>query len=137
MKQLLLMMGAVMLFSSSAVAATNTPSGQAIFDRNCSVCHSVNPPPKSAPPIVPMASRYHLKFRTKEEAVAHIAAFLKTPDKAKAIDQQAVTRFGLMPPSTLSAAELRIVAGWVWDQYNPNMGMGFGGQGMGRGRMNP
>ncbi|NHQ60416.1 cytochrome c [Chlorobium sp. BLA1] len=118
---------------SPASMTAATLSGEAIFNRNCSVCHSVAPPPKSAPPIIPLSNRYHLQFHTKKEGVNHIVAYLKAPSKAKAVDPQAITRFGLMPPLRLPDAELSAVAEWVWDQYNPNMGMGRGmGQGMGR-----
>ena len=135
MKRLLMIMGMGMLFSPVVNAATNTPDGQAIFNNNCSVCHSVTPPPKSAPPIIPLASHYHQKFKNKKDGVNHLAAYLKSPNKDKAIDSQAITRFGIMPAQTLPEAELKAVAEWVWDQYNPNMGMGRGmGQGMGMGR---
>jgi len=111
---------------SPADMSAATLSGQAIFDRNCSVCHSVAPPPKAAPPIMPLSNRYHMKFETKKEGVNHLVAYLKAPGKAKAVDPQAITRFGLMPPLRLPDAELRVVAEWVWDQYNPNMGQGMG-----------
>ena len=116
---------------SPSIMSAKTLSGQEIFTRNCSVCHSVAPPPKSAPPIIPLANRYHLKFQTKKEGVNHIVAYLKSPNKNTAIDPQAIARFGLMPAQSLQDSELRSVAEWVWDQYNANMGMG---QGMGQGR---
>jgi len=138
MKKQLFCIGMGLLFALPANAVNKALDGQAIFNKNCSVCHSVNPPPKLAPPIIPLASRYHQAFKTKQEGVKHIAAYLKAPKKQDAIDQQAITRFGLMPPMALPEAEMNAVAGWVWDQYNPNMGMGrgFGGQGMGRMRSN-
>ncbi len=122
---------------SPSIMSAETLSGQEIFNKNCSVCHSVAPPPKSAPPIMPIANRYHLKFKTKKEGVNHLVAYLKSPNKNDAVDPQAVTRFGLMPALNLSDSELIAVAGWVWNQYNPNgcIGRGRGmGQGMGRGR---
>ncbi len=141
MKRLLFILAMGLLFNSTAQATTGTLNGKAIFDKNCSVCHSVMPPPKSAPPITPLASHYHQKYSTKKDGVNHLAAYLKSPNKDKAIDPQAITRFGLMPAQALPDAELRAVAEWVWDQYNPNMGMGRGmgmgqgqGQGMGMGR---
>lgn len=84
---------------------------------------------------MPLASRYHQKFKTKAEGVNHMAAYLKTPDKNKAVDPQAVERFGLMPALSLPDKELRIVSEWVWDQYNSSFGGcgGPGGQGQGRG----
>ena len=134
MKRLLLMVGMGLLMSPAAEAANKTLDGQAIFDRNCSVCHAINPPPKSAPPIVGVVSRYRMKFKTKKDGVNHMAAFLKLPNEQDAVEPQAITRFGLMPPSPLSEPELRAVAGWVWDQYNS--ATGACGNFSGRGRMN-
>jgi len=88
MKRLLMVMSVGLLFNSVAQAATD---GKAIFDKNCSVCHSVMPPPKTAPPITPLASHYHQKFKTKIEGVNHLAAYLKSPKKENAIDPQAIT----------------------------------------------
>jgi cytochrome c len=131
MKRLLLMMSIGLLTNSAANATTKTLDGQAVFDRNCTVCHTMNPPPKSAPPIIGVISRYHMKFHKKADGVDHLVAYLKLPDSKNAVEPQAITRFGLMPPSPLSEAELRTVAEWVWDQYNQSSGAcgGFGGQG--------
>ena len=144
MKRLLLMICTGVLCNAAAANATTTAlDGKAIFTKNCSICHSINPPPKLAPPITPLSSRYHMQFQKKEDGIRHIMAFVKLPDKKNAIDPQAITRFGLMAPVSLPDKELRAVAEWVWDQYNPNMGRGrgFGGQGQGMGRgpgqMNP
>ena len=138
MKRLFIFIGVGLLFNASANAVAKALDGQAIFTKNCSVCHSVNPPPKSAPPIAPLASRYHIKFKNKKDGVDHIVAYLKSPDEKRAIEPQAIARFGLMPASPLLPAELRAVAEWVWDHYNMATctGRGVGGQGMGRRRMN-
>lgn len=110
--------------------------GKAVFETSCSVCHSVMPPPKSAPPITPIASRYRQRFTTKAQGVNAMVSFIKAPSKAKVIaDPQAVTRFGLMPAVKLSDEELKAVAGWVWDQGSTGgWGPGSGaGRGAGRG----
>ncbi len=118
----------VLLFSAHAAeGATTAAEGKAIFERSCSVCHSVNPPPKSAPPIMPIAAVYHRQFPDKAEGVKHMTAFMKSPAKDKSkVDPEAISRFGLMPPMALGDAELNAVAGWVWDLYNLNSGMGMG-----------
>ncbi len=125
------MVGMGLLFNTAATAATKALDGQAIFDRNCTVCHAMNPPPKLAPPIIGVISQYHNRFQTKEDGVNHLVAYLKLPRKQNAVEPQAITRFGLMPPSPLSEPELRAVAAWVWDQYDPAVGAcgGFRGQG--------
>lgn len=135
MKRLLIMLATIALATPEVEGATTAQNGKAVFERNCSVCHSVNPPPKSAPPIVPIASRYHQQFPSRTAAVTHMAAFMKAPSKAASrVGQEAITRFGLMPPMALGDTELKAVAEWVWEQYNPdaNTGMRKGsGQGGG------
>jgi cytochrome c len=116
--------------SMATVSLAAVPDGATVFERNCSVCHSIAPPPKTAPPIAPLANKYHQRFQTKAEGVAHLMAFLKKPDKQKSIDPQAITRFGLMPAIALPDAELRAVAEWFWNQSNPAFGPG-GGRGQG------
>ncbi|WP_170181157.1 cytochrome c [Chlorobaculum thiosulfatiphilum] len=111
--------------------ASAAVDGKAVFDKNCSVCHSVSPPPKSAPPILPISARYHQRFSSRAEGIKYMADFIKSPSKEKVLaDQQAITRFGLMPPIPLSPAELNAVAAWVWDQYTG----GSWGPGRGQGR---
>jgi cytochrome c len=108
------------------------PDGKALFDKNCSVCHSVMPPPKLAPPIVPIASRYRQVSASKANGVARMVAFMKSPTQDKIlVDPQAITRFGLMPAMQLSDVELNAVASWVWDQgrtggWGPGAGRGMG-----------
>jgi mono/diheme cytochrome c family protein len=117
-------------FATAEVSFAEVPDGAKVFQRNCSVCHSINPPPKSAPPIAPLSNRYHQRFSSKEEGVRHIIAFLKKPDKAMSIDPQAIARFGLMPAISIPDAELKAVAEWFWNQNNPAYGTG-GGRGQG------
>jgi mono/diheme cytochrome c family protein len=105
--------------------------GKNVFEKNCSVCHSVTPPPKSAPPILPISARYHQRFSSRYEGIRQMAAFIKAPSKEKVLaDEQAITRFGLMPPIPLSREELNAVAAWVWDQP-ANGSWGKGGSGSG------
>jgi mono/diheme cytochrome c family protein len=127
MKRIAVVLIAVLLGTASAESASTIPDGKAVFERNCSVCHSVNPPPKSAPPIVPIAASYHRKFASKAAGVSHMAAFMRSPSKATSkVDPEAIARFGLMPAMTLDEEELQAVAGWVWDQYSTNTKKGTG-----------
>lgn len=123
-------------FTIDASAASN---GQAIFEKNCSVCHSIAPPPKSAPPILPIAGRYRQHFASRSEGINYMANFIQAPSKERVVvDPEAVTRFGLMPPIPLSKADAIAVATWVWDQNSgSSRGKGMGsGRGAGQGDCN-
>jgi len=134
----ILVAGIALLFNSFEQAAASSPDGKAIYNRECSVCHSVNPPPKSAPPLLSLSAQYHRVFKTKAAGVNAIASFLKLPNKKNAVDQNAISKFSLMPVLSLTDAERRTVSEWVWDQYNSSMRMGRGtGSGKGQGRLNP
>ncbi|TCD48048.1 cytochrome c [Chlorobium sp. N1] len=136
MKRTLLPLAAgIFLAAATTEVHASEPDGKAVFERNCSVCHSVAPPPKSAPPIIPIATRYRMKFPSKEQGVLAMTAFMQSPSKASSIvDPQAVQRFGLMPSmSALPEADLKAVAGWIWEQGGAGTGTGRGA-GMGRGQ---
>jgi len=46
------------LLSASAASAVAAPSGQAVFEQRCSVCHSLQPAPgKMGPPLAGVAGR--------------------------------------------------------------------------------
>ncbi|MBN1278668.1 MAG: cytochrome c [Chlorobium sp.] len=127
MKRIPIIIFTLLLCPPAAESATTNPDGKAVFEKNCSICHSITLPPKSAPPIVPVASIYHRQFTTKTAGVNHMVTFMKSPSKsASKVDPEAISRFGLMPAMELGDAELKAVAGWVWDQYNPNTGKGMG-----------
>ncbi|KAA6233177.1 cytochrome c [Chlorobium phaeovibrioides] len=115
---LLLAMAGLLSASLLQNADAAEPDGRAVFTRNCSVCHTINPPPKTAPPIGPIAGRYRQKFSSKTSGVASMVNFLKAPSREKSVvDPDAIERFGLMPPMPgLSDTELNAVAEWIWDQ---------------------
>jgi cytochrome c len=116
-----LVTGCMMVFITGNLhAETKSPEGKQLYDKNCGLCHSMTPPPKSAPPILGIALHYHDAFSEKEKAVKHMVMFMKKPDgKNSKLEAQAISRFGLMPASMLSEAELNAAAEWLWDSYDP------------------
>ncbi len=99
--------------------------GQAIYERNCQLCHSMQPPSEAAPPIIGLASRYRQVFGNRDEAVSAMVSFMKAPSAEKSsLGPNAVNRFGLMPAMTLEDEELGSVAAWLWDQYDPEFDTG-------------
>jgi len=88
------------------------PDGPQIFQLVCAMCHSVNPPPKAAPPMSHVAGHYRQKYPEGEAAIAAMVEYLKKPEAERsALPPHAIERFGLMPAqSHLSDALLKKVA---------------------------
>lgn len=94
--------------------------GKTTFETICSVCHTIDAPPKLAPPMSHVARRYRMAFKTEEEAVAAMVAFVLKPDATKAtMPPMAIERFGLMPALPLSEGQLRAVASYIWSLGGP------------------
>lgn len=95
--------------------------GEAIYQKSCQSCHSMAPPAKSAPAIIALAGQYRARYSKKAGAVADMVSFMKEPSIGKSIlGSNTFERFGLMPAMSLPDEELEKVAGWLWDQYDPN-----------------
>ncbi len=95
---------------------------ESIYRTHCMVCHSLAPPPKSAPPVKGLARHYREEFTSKRLAVSHMVDFIRKPDASKVVcHKEAIKRFGLMPAMSLPESDLRTVSEWVWDQYDPGI----------------
>jgi len=111
--------------------------GKQTFDQVCSACHTLEPPPRLAPPMRMVSMHLRQSFETEEAGVAHVLSYVPSPDAGKSIlPDHAVERFGLMAPQALPKETLEKVARYVWSLGEGMEGMeGMeGGMGMGRGR---
>jgi cytochrome c len=107
------------LFFSSSVpvfAVAALPGGDVLYNKYCSVCHTIATPVSSAPSMKSVAALYRRKYPQKTEGVARIAAFVKLPSLKNALDQEAISRYGLMARVPASGKEIQVVAEWLWDQ---------------------
>ncbi len=103
-----------------------------VYEKSCKVCHPMRPPAGQGPPILGLATHYREAFSDKDKAIAHMVDFMKHPDVSKSkVEARAIKRFGLMPAMPNSEKELKLVAEWLWDQYDPSFECG-GGRGRGR-----
>lgn len=110
---------AISFFSAlPASAADNVPlpSGASLYNKYCSVCHTISPPAANAPPIKSIAGLYRRKYQQKGEGVAAIVAFIKLPSVKNALDQAAISKYGLMSRVPASAKEREVIGEWLWDQ---------------------
>lgn len=88
--------------------------GRQVFEQNCSVCHSVRPPPRLAPPMSEVARQYLAALPDTAVAAARIAQWISSPRRDAAVmPPDVIKRFGLMPPLPLDAIRRRAVARYV------------------------
>lgn len=114
-----LFLSAISLFSVLPVSAADTaplPGGASLYNKYCSVCHTISPPATNAPPIKSIAGLYRRKYQQKTEGVAAIVAFIKLPSVKNALDQAAISKYGLMSRVPASAKEREVIGEWLWDQ---------------------
>jgi len=117
-----LLLGSALLAASPEAghSSESTSKGRKLYLQHCSSCHAMTPPPAKAPPIIGLAHFYHKAFDDREVGVHHIMDFIANPEPGKSkLRAPAIPRFGLMPAVKLTETELKTVAEWMWDQYDP------------------
>ncbi len=113
---------------NAGLAKTKLKSeGELVYEKSCKVCHPMEPPAGQGPPILGLATHYREAFSDKEKGLVHMVDFMKNPDSSKSkVEPRAIKRFGLMPAMANSKTELKLVAEWLWDQYDPSFECGGG-----------
>ncbi len=90
-------------------------TGQQVVELVCSVCHSMDSPPLTAPPLTHIARHLREAFSDEDEAVRHMLAYLPAPDQERSVmPPMAVERFGLMPPQPLPPEMIEAAARYIW-----------------------
>jgi mono/diheme cytochrome c family protein len=107
--------------------------GQQVYELVCSGCHSLDPPPDSAPPMRHVSRHLRQELTTFEAFAEHVRTYVPAPSaEASRLPAMAIERFGVMAPLPLSEDVLDAAAAYIWtlvDSAGP-MGNGMGG-GMG------
>ncbi len=117
--QACLLLSVVSFFSPLPVWATASvplPDGGTLYHKYCSVCHAISAPATNAPPIKTISGLYRRKYQQKSEGVAAIVAFIKLPSVKNALDQAAISKYGLMSRVPASSKEREVIGEWLWDQ---------------------
>lgn len=100
------------LLSDTTLAQHAT--GRRIVEAVCATCHSLQPPPKTAPPLAMIAMHYRRRSAGDAEAIDRMVDWVRAPDAAKSLMPPMVIReFGLMPPQPLPDSLLRAAAAYV------------------------
>lgn len=100
-------------FASAGVA--EELNGKLLWEQRCSPCHSLEPPPKAAPPVRGIVMHYRPKHSDRESFAVAVSDFVHNTVTAEALLPQAKQRFGMMPPLPFDKEELKSIARWMWD----------------------
>lgn len=88
-----------------------------LLSNNCFVCH--NPDMESetrvAPPMFKIREHYYDDETSREVFIKEIVAFALDPSEEKSIMPGAVNNFGLMPKTPFNEADLKLIAGYIFD----------------------
>jgi hypothetical protein len=109
--------------------------GRSVFDATCSACHTVEPPPRTAPPMSHITRHYLAASADTAAAVQRVAQWLSAPSAAASVlPAHAIEEWGLMPPLQLSSRERHAVAAYVFTLPAQRGGAMMGGGGGPHGR---
>lgn len=114
--------------------------GRQVYELVCSACHTLDPPPDSAPPMRHVVMHLRRDLTTFEAFSEHVRTYVPAPDADRSrLPPMAIERFGLMAPLPLADDVLNSAAAYLWSLADSAGAMGPGmGRGMGpgmRGRM--
>ncbi len=98
----------ILLITASVLA-----SDVNIYERNCVKCHENLPVT-----LDNFFFNYLLKYSSEREVKKALRSYLKHPrKKASLATEELVSRYGLMPKTTLSDEELRKAIDIYWDKF--------------------
>ena len=108
----------LLLISTNIADAEDSDIGQKTYENICSSCHSLEPPPKLAPPIRGIYMHYSMQYKDRDAFAKAIRDFAHDSEKAPMLMPQAQERFGKMPQLPLKKEELESVGLWIWNTYS-------------------
>ena len=92
---------------------TMAEDGEQIYRNNCVACHR-----KLPVSLDKFFFNYLLKYSSERRVKAALFKFLKHPTKKKALaSEELITRYGLMPVTTLNDTDLRSAIDVYWEKY--------------------
>lgn len=118
--------------------------GEELFEAVCAQCHSMQPPPKQAPPMAMVVRHYRQALESDVEVRDRMIRWIAEPaPERSALPAHAIDRFGMMPPHPLPEADRAAVVDYLLSTVTADgtamggglgMGAGVRGHGMGGGR---
>lgn len=121
-------------FASSGVQEGPDPTpeeierGQQVYALVCAGCHTLDPPPDSAPPMRHVARHLRQDLETFEAFAEHVRTYVPAPDAERSrLPAMAIERFGLMDPLPLTEDVLNSAAAYLWSLTEGEGSRGEGG----------
>lgn len=114
------------------VASEPTPEeiarGEQVYELVCSACHTLDPPPDSAPPMRHVVRHLRRDLTTFEAFSEHVQSYVPAPDAERSmLPPMAIERFGVMAPLPLADDVLHSAAAYLWSLSTPAEGEGHSG----------
>lgn len=103
---------------SLCAGANDNPDGAVLFVENCRSCHgqSQSVGGREAPPMVAVKDHYLRVHADKAAFVSALSGWVLARSVEKSLMPGAISRFGLMPPLTISEQDLAAIAEFVFEE---------------------
>ncbi len=115
----------LLIFSLIYFAACSNQNSQreadekalSLMQNSCFACHSpdMTSGKRVAPPMFMIRNHYYDTLITKEEFIEKIITYVNNPSEELSIMPGAVRNFGLMPKQTFKEEDLKLIAGYIYD----------------------
>ncbi len=105
------------------VQTVGTKNPDVLLHNKCVICHQKSDlQTKQLAPLVSEFSKvYKEKYKTKEEFVKALTAFVMQPDKAKALMIDALNEYNLMPKMNYNEETVKAIATYLYDNTAENI----------------
>jgi cytochrome c551/c552 len=96
---------------------SNDTKALTLMNTQCFTCHhpDMNRDDRVAPPIFKIREHYYDDEITRDEFINQIVSFASDPTEEKSIMYGAVQNFGLMPKQNFKEDDLKLIAGYLYD----------------------
>ncbi len=103
----------IMMISANVAFAGN--DGKALFDKLCLSCHVISGKPMIAPPVFAVVNHVKSAHPARPDFVNYIVQWVANPQVENALMPGAVRKFGVMPKLPYDAAQVRLIAEYLYD----------------------
>lgn len=122
MKKLSVVLMVTILLAGCEPANTKSDESMSFGERTmktyCFACHNPRTPDAGkliAPPLVAAKYYYQQEYPEKEEFIKAMSAYIQKPDESLSVNNNWITRFGLMPETFLTDEEVNSIVEHIYE----------------------